>query len=541
MNFSLIIILSLLSLLSCESSFKKPITDVNHLSPNIGFISDAEYVSKEECFKPFSTIADSSQISSMMTLYPLSFSELTHEFGISSIPERYQFYLHSDLLMDYLNEIYEDPFSFSFNFLMAHVGSKEMTYPKTSNKINIDEILTLKGLQIYNKGNNNNQFRVICGDRLIASYTYGIALIFSVRVTFTNQYDKKLFKNRITSEGFKTQGMKGIIQQIESEILHSKFNRYCDKYGEKIEILGIQLGGDADEFNYLNYKDFDNGDFVLASCDIVSIEDCVNSQYGLQYIQSYIDNNFYEQWRHYRKYPMNQLVVMGAVHRFFETNPLTKYGLDVGKSYITEEVQRSKKYFMQVLKDNVALFKHVKHWYALAPFSNKKLTEYFELLQDNINVYLTNNRGVNCYRDPVNFLSCYNDIMSEIKPIPTQEIIEFSKELLFVDEYYDVVISNNFCLPQNFNWDSKYQMRINFLNKKIVTVKTDYTKFQCYLIEDVVPSFECRDSIFSFHFMLQDNRDNTATSTCLEKNFNYVDLITVPKGVLNNLYEINDI
>ena len=541
MNFSLIIILSLLSLLSCESSFKKPITDVNHLSPNIGFISDAEYVSKEECFKPFSTIADSSQISSMMTLYPLSFSELTHEFGISSIPERYQFYLHSDLLMDYLNEIYEDPFSFSFNFLMAHVGSKEMTYPKTSNKINIDEILTLKGLQIYNKGNNNNQFRVICGDRLIASYTYGIALIFSVRVTFTNQYDKKLFKNRITSEGFKTQGMKGIIQQIESEILHSKFNRYCDKYGEKIEILGIQLGGDADEFNYLNYKDFDNGDFVLASCDIVSIEDCVNSQYGLQYIQSYIDNNFYEQWRHYRKYPMNQLVVMGAVHRFFETNPLTKYGLDVGKSYITEEVQRSKKYFMQVLKDNVALFKHVKHWYALAPFSNKKLTEYFELLQDNINVYLTNNRGVNCYRDPVNFLSCYNDIMSEIKPIPTQEIIEFSKELLFVDEYYDVVISNNFCLPQNFNWDSKYQMRINFLNKKIVTVKTDYTKFQCYLIEDVVPSFECRDSIFSFHFMLQDNRDNTATLTCLEKNFNYVDLITVPKGVLNNLYEINDI
>ena len=196
---------------------------------------------------------------------------------------------------------------------------------------------------------------------------------------------------------------------------------------------------------------------------------------------------------------------------------------------------------MQVLKDNVALFKHVKHWYALAPFSNKKLTEYFELLQDNINVYLTNNRGVNCYRDPVNFLSCYNDIMSEIKPIPTQEIIEFSKELLFVDEYYDVVISNNFCLPQNFNWDSKYQMRINFLNKKIVTVKTDYTKFQCYLIEDVVPSFECRDSIFSFHFMLQDNRDNTATLTCLEKNFNYVDLITVPKGVLNNLYEINDI
>ena len=541
MNFSLIIILSLLSLLSCESSFKKPITDVNHLSPNIGFISDAEYVSKEECFKPFSTIADSSQISSMMTLYPLSFSELTHEFGISSIPERYQFHLHSDLLMDYLNEIYEDPFSFSFNFLMAHVGSKEMTYPKTSNKINIDEILTLKGLQIYNKGNNNNQFRVICGDRLIASYTYGIALIFSVRVTFTNQYDKKLFKNRITSEGFKTQGMKGIIQQIQSEILHSQFNRYCDKYGEKIEILGIQLGGDADEFNYLNYKDFDNGDFVLASCDIVSIEDCVNSQYGLQYIQSYIDNNFYEQWRHYRKYPMNQLVVMGAVHRFFETNPLTKYGLDVGKSYITEEVQRSKEHFMQVLKDNVALFKHVKHWYALAPFSNKKLTEYFELLQDNINVYLTNNRGVNCYRDPVNFLSCYNDIMSEIKPIPTEEIIEFSKELLFVDEYYDVVISNNFCLPQNFNWDSKYQMRINFLNKKIVTVKTDYTKFQCYLIEDVVPSFECRDSIFSFHFMLQDNRDNTATLTCLEKNFNYVDLITVPKGVFNNLYEINDI
>ena len=541
MNFSLIIILSLLSLLSCESSFKKPITDVNHLSPNIGFISDAEYVSKEECFKPFSTIADSSQISSMMTLYPLSFSELTHEFGISSIPERYQFHLHSDLLMDYLNEIYEDPFSFSFNFLMAHVGSKEMTYPKTSNKINIDEILTLKGLQIYNKGNNNNQFRVICGDRLIASYTYGIALIFSVRVTFTNQYDKKLFKNRITSEGFKTQGMKGIIQQIQSEILHSQFNRYCDKYGEKIEILGIQLGGDADEFNYLNYKDFDNGDFVLASCDIVSIEDCVNSQYGLQYIQSYIDNNFYEQWRHYRKYPMNQLVVMGAVHRFFETNPLTKYGLDVGKSYITEEVQRSKEHFMQVLKDNVALFKHVKHWYALAPFSNKKLTEYFELLQDNINVYLTNNRGVNCYRDPVNFLSCYNDIMSEIKPIPTEEIIEFSKELLFVDEYYDVVISNNFCLPQNFNWDSKYQMRINFLNKKIVTVKTDYTKFQCYLIEDVVPSFECKDSIFSFRFMVQDNKDNTATLTCLEKNFNYVELITIPKGVFNNLYEIKDI
>lgn len=541
MNFSLIIILSLLSLFSCESSFKKPITDVNHLSPNIGFISDAEYVSKEECFKPFSTIADGSQISSMMTLYPLSFSDLIHEFGISTIPERYQFHLHSDLLMDYLNEIYEDPFSFSFNFIMAHVGSKEMTYPKTSNKINIDEILTLRGQQIYNRGNNNNQFRVICGDRLIASYTYGLALIFSVRVTFTNQYDKKLFKNRITSEGFKTQGMKEIIQQIETEILHSQFNRYCDKYGEKIEILGIQLGGDADAFNYLNYKDFDNGDFVLASCDIVSIEDCINSKYGLQYIQYYIDNIFYEQWKHYRKYPMSQLVVMGAVHRFFETNPLTKYGLDVGKSYLTEEVTQSKEHFLQVLKDNVALFKHVKHWYALAPFSNKKLTEYFELLQDNINVYLTNNRGVNCYRDPVNFLSCYNDIMSEIKPIPKQEIIEFSKELTFIDEYYEVVLSNNFCLPQNFNWDTKYQMRINFLNKKIVTVKTDYSKFQCYLIEDVVPSFECKDSIFSFRFMVQDNKDNTATLTCLEKNFNYVELITIPKGVFNNLYEINDI
>ena len=39
---------------------------------------------------------------------PQNFKSLIKNFGISTLNNRYQFILKSDLLMDYFNEIYED-------------------------------------------------------------------------------------------------------------------------------------------------------------------------------------------------------------------------------------------------------------------------------------------------------------------------------------------------------------------------------------------------------------------------------------------------
>lgn len=519
-----------------QSYTTKPITDVSHLRPGIGFVSDSEYISKIECFKANNTIANKLMISIMMVSSPLSFLELSKEFGISSIDRRYQFFLHSDLFMDYLNEIYEDPFTFSFNYLMSKVGSKELLYPREA--IDIHQILTEKGLEIYNNGNNNNTFRLFCGDRFVNNYSYGIALVFSIRFTFTNPYDKEKFKMIIEND-VKINGFKKIVEQMGKIILYSHYGLFEDNFNGKIELLGIQMGGKANYFNYLNGKDFDNGDFVLASCTFATFEECIKSKYGVNFLKSYIDNTYFEQWRDFRKFDLNHLLVMGAVHRFFETDPLTKYGINTGNSYVDKNLEIKRKEFLSILKKQVSLFKNVKHWYAFTPFPNKKIDKYYSNLQHNIKIFLNDNAGVNCYRNALHFEECSSAITRKLKNINENEIKQFSKNLFFFDGYFDFLLSKHLCIPPIFNWDILYHIKIFWLNNKIVYIYSNNPSFTCKITNSFFQSFECTDSVLFISFTIEEKEGKTGYMTCKENNFNFEDKAILLKKKSHNLYIIH--
>ena len=109
------------------SKEKKPISEYNNISPEKGFISDNEILSENKCFKPIKILLGD-KISDYLFISPQNFKSLISNFGISSLNNRYQFILKSDLLMDYFNEIYEDIYSLSLNYQMSSVETKNYIY-----------------------------------------------------------------------------------------------------------------------------------------------------------------------------------------------------------------------------------------------------------------------------------------------------------------------------------------------------------------------------------------------------------------------------
>ena len=172
------------------SKEKKPISEYNNISPEKGYISDNEILSENKCFKPIKILLEE-KISDYLFMSPQNFKSLIKNFGISTLNNRYQFILKSDLLMDYFNEIYEDIYSISLNYQMSAVEIIRHIYEdeflEKPNEIGIN-LLTDLGLKIYKE--NKKEFRLICGDRLIDSYSYGIALLVNVKINFGNPIDK---------------------------------------------------------------------------------------------------------------------------------------------------------------------------------------------------------------------------------------------------------------------------------------------------------------------------------------------------------------
>lgn len=470
---------SFLSFFIISLCLSKPLTDISHIKPGFGFSSDTETIAKIACFKTKDISYNRKRVSISRKVSPMSFQDLVKEFGYLSITEKYQFFLSSDLLMDYLNEIYYDDYSFSFNYIVSKVEDTEIEYAKGkgSTQRDFESILSHEGILRY-KHDTTYKFRLNCGDRLISSFTSGIGLIYSVKITFTNPMDKKKFSQRFSDYNEFYFSISKLVRYLQEKIQNPRDIRLIDPENGIITILAIQLGGNSKEINEIIEKNSKNGKFVFAKCTFKNIEPCIRADnYGTKFIESYVER-FSNQVSNFNDLPKDQLVGMGAVHKSFETNPLINFGIYLTSSLVTPLIAESRELMLKKINEIKTLLNHVKYWKKFLP-KNEKINSYYFILKTNLNLFLEDEQGVTCYRDILNFKECFERIQKALMPYEKEEIINLSKELKFSDYYYEVSLKGNFCLPSIMEWENDILIDIHFIDDVIVRVITNSSEIKC--------------------------------------------------------------
>lgn len=501
------------------SKEKKPISEYNNISPEKGYISDNEILSENKCFKPIKILLEE-KISDYLFMSPQNFKSLIKNFGISTLNNRYQFILKSDLLMDYFNEIYEDIYSLSLNYQISAVETKNFIYEdedKKPSQIGLN-ILTKYGLKIYQK--NKKEFRLICGDRLINTFYYGVFLLSTVKITFVNPVDKINLLNYMKVNKIHFGKFDNVIEKIYYII--KNFDNIIDKDNIYIEVFAFQLGDDIKNINFLNKKDFYNGNFTIINCQLKNYHSCI---YGTNLISEYINNSYYKIWKHYRNNSLDNLYVMGAVHKHKNKDILKEFNIYVNESFINEEIINKRNYYLSFMKEfklvkkNLENYKKIKQSY----FNQNHILELYNIINDiYYNIFYRSQTAIECYRNVKEFLICSENIISDINN-KLDKYKKIYKTIVNENSYYKIDFNNNFCLPKKVaSWKKKnmYLKILKFPNE-VYILEYDNTNFLCSNIEN--NSFICKDKMIKLNFNFAFENKEIMLIKCIQIDFNYIE------------------
>lgn len=508
-KFKKMLIKFLIILLLKLSKEKKPISEYDTITPENGFISDNEILSNYKCFKPL-RILYIDKYSDYLFISPLTFRNLIKNFGISNLNDRYQFILKSDLLMDYFNEIYEDIYSISLNYQMSAVEIIRHIYEdeflEKPNEIGIN-LLTDLGLKIYKE--NKKEFRLICGDRLIDSYSYGIALLVNVKINFGNPIDKINLLNYMKIKKYYFGKFERVMENIYNIINNTTI---IDKEKVFIEIFAFQLGGEDEKINF-------NKNFLLGNCQFKNIKLCINKT---NYISKYINDSFYNQWNNFRSFSEDKLYIMGAVHKNKNKEILKEFGIYVNNSFVNEEIIEKRKSFLSFIKQIKIAKKNLDNFKRNNPESFNNTFKELDKVINNIYSYIFGEEEIviNCYRNVKEFLICSENIISNITN-QIHKYNDFYQKIINDNFYFKVEFNSNFCLPKKIgSWKKKNMfLKILKINNELI-LDFDNTNFICSNIEN--NTFNCKDSMITLKFSFLCDSDNMKLK-CFQEEFNYIE------------------
>ena len=501
------------------SKEKKPISEYNNISPEKGYISDNEILSENKCFKPIKILLGD-KFSDYNFISPQNFKSLISNFGISSLNNRYQFILKSDLLMDYFNEIYEDIYSLSLNYQMSSVETKNYIYEdeyKKANEIGLN-ILTEYGLKIYQQ--NKKEFRLICGDRLIHTYYFGVFLLSTVKITFVNPVDKINLLNYMKVNKIHFGQFDNVIEKFNNII--KNIDNIIDKDNIYIEIFAFQLGDDINNINFPNKKDFYNGNFTIINCQLKNYKTCF---YGTNLISEYINNSYFKIWKHYRNNSLDNLYVMGAVHKHKNKDILKEFGIYVNESFINEEILNKRNYYLSFMKEFKLVKKNLENYKKInqSYFNKKEILELYNIINDiYYNIFYKTQTAIECYRNVKEFLICSEKIISEINN-KIDKYKEIYKKIVNENSYYKIDFNNNFCLPKKIGSWKKKNMYLKILkfSNEVYILEYDNTNFICSNIEN--NSFNCKDKMIKLNFNFSFENNEIMLIKCIQIDFNYLE------------------
>lgn len=362
--------------------------------PGMGYSSDTGTYASTVCYN-YSSMHKGNQQSYVNFDSVTDYLSLKKEFDTeNTVNGVYQIY-NTSTQINYLKSIKEDSYTISVSYYQKISNTVYFTYPSSP-----ELILNDVGKKIYNDGKNNN-FRIICGDYLIANYEEGAGIIVTILINFQNTSDKKKFE---FSSDIKFSSFGSLIPKLkkESERLDVK---------TRIRITGMQYGGNPVELSKIISSN-------NSSCDYNRLEEC-NSV--INKINSYITTDFPNQFSKGKNGLWENLFLnTGKIQKLYT---LSDIGLMLSKTFITTELENARmlitKYYLalkyyvnELLRINKFFTDSKFDWKALILKADKEIS----ILNTAEDMFLAPNRGMEVYRK-VKKSSNANEVIGEIEEI----------------------------------------------------------------------------------------------------------------------------
>jgi hypothetical protein len=302
-----------------------PLTPTQNIANGTGWATDLQSIAISPCYQPSQIIVEPQSI----------LSGLSQSYTAAEIAETLQITLDLNIafamfqataMYDYLSNMTSNSYTLTANYYF--IVQEEITLQYNESGV---ALLTDLGKSVYDLG-KNPQFRILCGDTLISSYTMGAAILLSVSLEFGTTADMLAMKAALT-DGF------GPYANVAATISDaaSQAGVSC-----VVIVTAIQFGGDTSDLGLILAANPGN-------CLSSNPEGCTPL---INAITSYIGDSFLQQITNINMMPLGGLTLGESVKN---------YGLDPGQTTLTPEVLAAQSWILSTL------FTFQNWYYAMTP------------------------------------------------------------------------------------------------------------------------------------------------------------------------------
>ena len=454
-------------------NFNYPLTSLENVSPGSGYVSSKVSISELQCYQPSLSQVSLSKSSCNLIFFPIEIDHLLSNLNIYPISHSISYICQSSILMQYINKI-TDSFSVTLSFMsMLH------NYIENIWKNNTD-ILTETGKSVYQNGNNKN-FINECGEYMLKRYDIGLVLIYSVKIIFQTDRDKRKY------------------QQFYKRGNYDHFNTFffflkrhlnsLKLYDVTLELYAIQIGGfhKNEEINEAR-----NNNFLITTCTLDTLNECVKY---VDKLTDYFTKDFDKQ-----KNEKSKIVPLEKVYPL-DVSEYSSLKLDYEyKEQLVHSIFHRRLLLMQRIEEVKYFLTQLNYIDKFYHIKLEKIAEFQTQLQKYYNALIHENNIYNCYRNLANIHECSDRLLERIFDYHQfrTNLREFSNHFNY-EKIITLNIENNFCLPKNVFWQERGYLFITE-NEDEYYIKSNFgvtcKKLDCC-------SFDCSDGIIDFKIKVE--------------------------------------
>ena len=261
------------------------------------------------------------------------------------------------------------------------------------------------GQEVYNAG--PQQFRDVCGDKLIQQAHLGATLIVAMMIDFSSSYDKQTFDSHAGGSWGDILSVAATIKQISTQY----------KVAGQMEFSAYQSGGDATELA----KVFSSGPshYYITSCSLSNLDACNSVIDG---VLNYAANNLPAQIDF-----KNGTIYGSASTLSYTYMDVSQFGLNAGTSVLNDTIIASRQHLGDIYKAQESYSVFVNHILS-SPFASYMATQTVNLLRiaknsldKNVALLENENSGApSCYFYPTKCTANEAALMPQLDAVDTK-------------------------------------------------------------------------------------------------------------------------
>jgi hypothetical protein len=345
------------------------------------------------CVVPTNIVYSGGSQSLILFSNSVTFDQFTNELiEQKSKSENFIIFSH-DSTSTYIQYVQNSSYTQSFYFL------ETITFPTTIFEVQSSgtDILTPFGKSVYAMG--PNIFRAVCGDQFVAQEALGAGLYAAMKLNFYSVAAKATFNSYINIGFLSILDAYAAIQATVSAYNLDGF----------MEFLIYQAGGNAAELGQILSAN-------PTTCSFSSLSDC---QAIINSVLNYANSNFPTQVGF-----SNGQIYGNAIQRGFVYANYTQYGLDVGESIVTSEIEEARQNLAStysMMQNTLALVNKVVNSAIsqyLQPVAESVFSYFVEAVNYNMNLLNSPiNGAMGCYSSPTSCLNITANYYNQSMPL----------------------------------------------------------------------------------------------------------------------------